>query len=105
MVVTVVLGAEPEVVLDEPEDFTRFHIAARGARDRSRLGAALSRAGAGELDGDDALVRVAWLRDAAGTGSGDGWEQGFTAMLDYTERKGWTDGTRHAVRAHVEWDQ
>ena len=112
MVITVVLGTEPHVALDEPDDFTRFHIAARGARDRSRLGAALSGAGAGALDGDDALVEVAWLRAAAAAGrAGAGsaeradWEQGFTAMLDYAERKGWTGPDRRAVRAHVEWDQ
>jgi hypothetical protein len=109
VVVTVVLGSEPHVALDEPDDFTRFHVAARGARDRSRLGAALSGAGAGALDGDDALVDVAWLRAAAGAGrvGGDGadWQQGFTAMLEYAERKGWTGPDRLAVRAHVEWDQ
>jgi hypothetical protein len=109
VIITVVLGTEPHVVLDEPDDFTRFHIAARGARDRSRLGAALSGAGAGALDGEDALVEVAWVRAAVAAGGGgrDGadWEQGFAAMLDYAERKGWTGPDRVAVRAHVEWDQ
>jgi hypothetical protein len=107
-----VLGSEPHVALDQPDDFTRFHIAARGARDRSRLGTALSVAGAGALDGDDALVDVAWLRAAAvaaGAGrvgaDGADWERGFTAMLDYAERKGWTGPDRLAVRAHVEWDE
>jgi hypothetical protein len=106
VVVTVVLGTEPEVALEEPDDFTRFHVSARGARDRSRLGAALTGAGAGSLDGDDALVDVAWLRAAAAAGGvGADWQQGFTAMLDYAERKGWTGAGRGTVRAHVEWDQ
>ncbi len=106
MVVTVVLGMEPEVVLEEPGAFTRFHVAARGARDRSRLGAALTGAGAGTLDGDDVLVDVAWLRAAAAAGGvNPDWEEGFTAMLDYAQRKGWADASRKTVRAHVEWDQ
>jgi hypothetical protein len=97
---------EPEVALEEPDDFTRFHVAARGARDRSRLGDAFTGAGAGALDGDDVLVDVAWLRAAATAGGvGPDWDQGFTAMLDYAERKGWTDAGRRAVRAHVEWGQ
>lgn len=103
MVITVVLGPEPDVTLEEPDDFTRFHIAARGARDRSRLGAALTEVGAGDLDGDDALVRSAWLRAQAAGRTGPDWDHGFTAMLDYAERKGWTDASRAAVRAHVEW--
>jgi hypothetical protein len=105
VVVTVTLGPEPAVALDEPDDFTRFHVAARGARDRSRLGDALAAAGAGALDGEDARVTVAWLRGAAATGRvGPDWERGFTAMLGHAERKGWTDAAREAVRAHVEWD-
>jgi len=105
MVVTVTLGPEPAVALDDPDDFTRFHIAAPGARDRSRLGAALTAAGAGDLDGDEVLVRTDWLRAEAAGRAGPEWEQGFTAMLDYAERKGWTDASRRAVRAHVEWGQ
>ena len=106
MLVTVVLGTEPVVALEEPDDFTRFHTAARGDRDRSRLGAALTGAGAGALDGEDALVDVAWLRAAVATGrAGPDWERGFSAMLDYAERKGWTDAARSSVRAHVEWGQ
>ena len=105
MVVTVVLGPEPSVWLESPDDFARFHIAARGAQDRSRLGGALTEAGAGDLDGDEALVRVSWLRAAAAGRVGPDWEQGLSSMLDYAERKGWTDASRQAVRAHVEWCQ
>ncbi|HVM65849.1 MAG TPA: hypothetical protein VMU14_13375 [Acidimicrobiales bacterium] len=105
MVITVAVGAAPEVELVEPDDFTRFHVAARGAPDRSRLGAALTAAGAGELDGDDVLVAVAWLRAAAVGRVAAEWDEGFTAMLDYAERKGWTDASRRTVRAHVEWGQ
>ncbi len=105
MVITVGAGPGPVVGLDEPDDFTRFHVAARGARDRSRVDAALAAAGAGALDGDDALVRVDWLRTAADGRVGDDWEQGLSAMLDYAERKGWTDAARRTVRAHIEWAQ
>jgi hypothetical protein len=105
VVVTVAIGAEPEVELVEPDDFTRFHVAARGVPDRSRLSAALTSAGAGELDGDEVLVSVAWLRQEARGRAGAEWDQGFAGMLDYAERKGWTDASRRAVRAHVEWGQ
>jgi hypothetical protein len=105
VVVTVAIGAEPEVELAKPDDFTRFHVAARGVPDRSRLGAALTASGAGELDGDEVLVAVAWLRAATRGRVGAEWDRGFTAMLDYAERKGWTDASRQTVRAHVEWDQ
>ena len=104
MVITVGPGPEPDVALDEPDDFTRFHVAARGEPDRSRLETAIARAGAGQLDGDDVLVRVSWLRRAAEGRTGPGWEQGFDGMLAYAERKGWTDAARQTVRAHVEWD-
>ena len=105
MIVTVTLGSEPAVALADPDDFTRFHVAAHGPRDGSRLDAALAEAGAGQPDGDDVQVSVAWLRAQAAGSAGPDWEHGFTAMLDYAERKGWTDATRASVRAHVEWDQ
>jgi hypothetical protein len=105
MVVTVALGPAASVALEEPDDFTRFHIAARGAQDRSRLGATLTEAGAGALDGEDVVVRVDWLRAAASGRVGAGWEQGLSAMLDYAETKGWADASRATVRAHVEWGQ
>ena len=75
-----------------------------GGRDRSRLTDILTGAEAGDLDGDDdVMVRIAWLRaEAAGRVAPD-WEEGFTGMLDYAERKGWLDEERHAVRAHIEW--
>ena len=103
MLVTVSMETQSTVVLEEPDDFSRFHVAARGGRDGSRLADALTAAGAGELDGDDVLVRVAWLRDAAAGRVTEEWEQGFAAMLAYAERKGWLERAGTAVRAHVEW--
>ena len=102
MVITVTVGAAPAVALDEPADFTRFHVAVRGGRDRSSLERALTAAGAGRLDGDDALIDVAWLRAAAAGRVDVGWEDGLAGMLAYAERKGWTDAEQRSVRAHVE---
>jgi len=102
MVITVTLGATSAVSLDEPADFTRFHVAVRGGRDRSSLEQALTGADAGRLDGDDALIRVPWLRAAATGRVGSDWEDGLAGMLAYAERKGWTDATRELVRAHIE---
>src|SRR5579871_6537312 len=126
MIVTVTLGGQPTVSLDDPDDFTRFHVAAHGPRDRSRLdtalaeagaalaeagaalaeaGAALAEGGGAEPDGEDVRVSVAWLRAQAAGRAGPDWERGFASMLDYAERKGWTDAARTSVQAHVEWDQ
>src|ERR1700676_2246509 len=66
MVITVPPRPQPTVTLAEPDDFTRFHVAVPGGRDRSRLAEALTASGAGQLDGDDVWVRVTWLRAAAG---------------------------------------
>jgi len=102
MVITVTVGATSAVTLDEPADFTRFHLAVRGGRDRSSLARALTGAEAGHLDGEDALIHVAWLRAAAAGRVGDDWEDGLAGMLAYAERKGWTDAGRAWVRGHVE---
>jgi hypothetical protein len=104
MVITVTTRTQPAVTLAEPDDFTRFHVAVTGGRDRSRVAEALTASGAGRLDGDDAWMRVAWLRSAAGDGATAAWEQGFAAMLEYAGRKGWMAADGEAVRAHVEWD-
>ena len=104
MVITVTTGTQPTVTLAEPDDFTRFHVTVLGGRDRSRLAEALTASGAGQPDGDDVWVRVAWLRTAADDGASPAWEQGFAAMLEYAGRKGWLAADGEAVRAHVEWD-
>ena len=103
MVITVTLGAPSAVALDEPDDFTRFHVAVRGGRDRSSLDVALADAGAGRLDGDDAVIDVGWLRSRAAGRVADDWDDGFRGMLAYAERKGWTDAAGTGVRGHVEW--
>src|SRR5258708_14259903 len=104
MVITGTTRTQPTVTLAEPDDFTRFHVAVPGGRDRSRLAEALTGSGAGQLDGDDVWVRVTWLRAAAGDGTSPTWEKGFAAMLEYAGRKGWLAADGESVRAHVEWE-
>jgi hypothetical protein len=85
-----------EVTLVDPDDFTKFHVDARGAGD---VGEALASAGAGRLDGDHAFIDTDWLRaTAAGTPE---WAEGFTKMLGYAQSKGWID-EHGAVQAHIE---
>ena len=80
------------------------------AEDERGLSAALSEAGIGRAaDTGDALVPAAVLRGLAveaaaqdGYELDDGWDEGFTGMLDYAGNKGWIDDDG-AVRAHVEW--
>lgn len=101
MVITVdlVSGA---VGLDAPEDCARFHVALRGGGDRAALDDALTRAGAGRLDGDGALIRVDAVRRLAAGRVLPGWEASFAKMLDYARSKGWLDDGGAAIRAHVE---
>ncbi|MEV1295444.1 hypothetical protein [Pseudonocardia sp. NPDC049635] len=90
------------VRLAEPEVFTAFHVVRPAAMTPDDLAAALSTHEIGQLDGDDVLVRVTAVRRLAEGRVGDDWEDGFTAMLAYAERKGWLTDDGAMVRAHVE---
>ena len=101
MVVDVDLQAEPPAVaLDDPDDCTAFSVRVRG--DRAVLGDALAAAGAGRVDGDEALIEVAVVRRLAEGRVGPGWEGDFAAMLDYAATKGWIADEGRSIRAHVE---
>jgi hypothetical protein len=104
--VVVDLDAEPStVVLEEPADCGRFHVAVRGDGDATALDAALRSQAVGEIDGDDgeALVGVDAVRRLAGGSVGEAWEKDFAAMLDYAGSKGWLSDDGGTIRAHVEW--
>ena len=98
------------MTLTGPDDFTRFHVSARGERDEqgepdvARLDAVLRATETGACDGpSDARVRIDAVRRMAGR-TDAGWETGFTAMLDFARTKGWLSDDGEAIRAHVEWD-
>lgn len=103
MIVVVASSAdgEPALTLDQADDCGSFHLEARGV-DAGGVAAALAKAGAGTLSGDDAFIAPAVIeRLAAGSGGAD-WTERFAAMLAYAETKGWLDADG-AVQAHIEW--
>jgi hypothetical protein len=65
--------------------------------------AALVTAGLGEWNGEDEidlnLARLHALAGAAATTPD--WEQSWTAMVAYAERKGWLAADGSTVRAHI----
>jgi hypothetical protein len=102
VIVSVDLGSS-FVVLEQPDDCKRFHVAATGDGGPARLHEVLVANAAGRVDGDDAFVDVAAVRMLAAGRVGDEWEGDFTAMLDFAAGKGWLDVSGAAIRAHVEW--
>ena len=105
MVVDVDLGEEPAVVvLAEPGDCGRFHVAVRGAADAGMLDRALRASATGNVDSDgEVVVRVDAVRRMAVGVVGESWETDFSTMLDYAASKGWLSEDGTAIRAHVEW--
>jgi hypothetical protein len=95
-------AGEPGVSLEDADNCNAFHLEARGV-DAAGVAAALARAGAGRVAGDDAFIeRAAVERLAAGAGVGDDWNGRYEGMLAYAAKKGWLDDDG-AVQAHIEW--
>lgn len=89
------------VTLEQPDDFTAFHVAvAGGAVSDDRLAAAL--APHGRLEDDHAWVEVEAVRALAGEAATAEWQTAFDAMLDYARSKGYLDESGDAIRAHLE---
>lgn len=91
-------AAGPPVV-DERDDFGRFHVEVAGDGD---VDAAVSTFGRLDDDGDHAWISVQAIREATSGPVDEGWEQRFQGMLDYAGSKGWLDEDRAAIRAHIE---
>jgi len=92
--------------LDDPGNVGQFHVAASGG-DTAAVAAVLGGAGAGADAGDapaeHVWVAVDWVRAQASGRVEAGWDDQFAKMLDYAGSKGWLDGSRSAIQAHVEW--
>jgi hypothetical protein len=103
MIITVDLsGPEAVVGLDDPSDCKRFHLSARGEKDESSLGLALTESGVGRIDSGDALIEVEAIRRLAEGRVTPAWTADFDQMLSYAKTKGWLQGD--AIQAHVEWE-
>jgi hypothetical protein len=92
-----------DVVLHQPDEFTRFSVALEGEGD---LAAALRQSGLGRPGPDDEHVVVdpLTLRALAGPAADERWDEGFAGMCAYAAGKGWVqpDGglLAHIERAH-----
>jgi hypothetical protein len=96
-------GATAAIELLEPGDCKAFHVAARGGN-TDALAAALSAASVGRLlPSGDAMIDTGAVRLLAHGKVPAGWDDDFTAMLEYAGSKGWLDDSGGAVQAHVEW--
>jgi hypothetical protein len=102
MIVHVDLAVTPAAVtLEDPADCGRFHVAAAGGSDLTRIGLAV-----GRPDADDHVwVSIDRVRELAAGAVDDSWAGAFAAMLAYAETKGWLSDDGGALRAHVEWVQ
>ena len=96
--------APPTVVLEEPADCGRFHVAGPGRPvTRPPSTTPCGRRPWVSLDGDgEALIDVEAVRRLAAGSVSDSWEGDFRAMLDYAGSKGWISDDGASIRAHVE---
>ncbi|MFJ4208064.1 hypothetical protein ACIPY2_06335 [Paenarthrobacter sp. NPDC089675] len=89
------------VALDEPDDCTSFKVLLSEIA-RDNLSTLLNRASAGQLDDEDVLVSVDWIRKECAGRIGMGWNYRFANMLVYAAGKGWLSDDGSHVRAHIE---
>ncbi len=93
-----------DVQLAEPDVFTDFHAVTGRALTREQCDSVLRTRGVGEVtpDGDHVLVTADAIRRLVAGRVADGWEDGFSAMLAYADKKGWLTSDGSAVRVHIE---
>lgn len=101
-----VLGGDPPVRLDEPDDLRRLHAVVLGAAGPpGPTGLADLVAGVEGLAvaGDGFAVTPALLQRLAGPlGEQPQWRDGLAAAVRYARDRGWWDDARGAVLVHVE---
>ncbi len=97
------------IKLVNPADFSVFRIvigtpaSARPDTQSHRLGDVVAAQHVGVLRSDgDVAVEPDVIRFMAAGQGGDGWEQGFRAMISVAEHQGWIDD-RGRIQAHVVW--
>ena len=89
------------VALDEPDDCTSFKVLlSEEARDS--LPSLLQSAAAGQLEDQDVMVSVSWIKSECAGRIGMGWNYRFANMLVYAAGKGWLSDDGAHVRAHIE---
>jgi len=109
VILDVDLSARPPAVrLLEQDALRKFHVAVHGVPTGvfDGLDVAVRAAGAGRLDGAEVLVPVDWVRaQAQACGRYDeAWEKDFTAMVEYSDSRGWIEENGTCFRVHCEWE-
>lgn len=90
--------------MEEPENFTAFHVEVVGSYDAQGLDGALASSHTGSFDGDRALIRVDAIRRLAEGRVGDDWQQKLDGMVGYAVSKGWWHEESASIIAHIEGD-
>ena len=92
--------SEQRVLLQDPDDFSRFSVALEGEGDLARV---VHQSGLGRLTEDGAHVAVdpVALRALAGPAATEQWDEGFAGMCAYAAGKGWVEADG-GVLAHIE---
>jgi hypothetical protein len=93
-----------ELSLEEPDDFTRFHVEVPGNRSPEEVAALLQHRDVGrpvEGDPDRVWISVEAVRHLSAGAVGEDWSSGFEGMLAYARSKGFLDEPGTHVRAHV----
>lgn len=94
-------GSTRTVSLEEPNDFTTFHVVASGLPPKDVPGV-LGTLGVGQPVDSDVFIDVSALRRLASGVRSAAWDESFDAMVTYARGKGWTADDGDALRAHVE---
>jgi len=97
------LTAAGELHLEDRDNFRAFKLVVEG--DRTRLEEARRAiAGKAEIaDADTAWIFEATLRHWPGVADDAAWQENFSAMIEKARPHGWIDGSRNAIKAHVQW--
>ena len=92
--------SEQRVLLQDPDDFSRFSVALEGEGDLAQV---VHQSGLGRLQEDGAHVAVdpVALRALAGPAATEQWDEGFSGMCAYAAGKGWVEADG-GVLAHIE---
>ena len=90
------------MTVQEADDLTRLHVQAETDA-LAEVNAALQACGAGEVSGDEVLLSVAWLHDAASAAAegSDEWATGWDRMIEYAGKQGWLAADGTLVQAHI----
>ena len=94
------------VMLAEPDDTKRFHVAVANAADRERVAELLASHVGGRFDADDdthVWVSAGRVRALAEGRVPASWNEHFDTMLAKGEKHGFYDPAAEAIKGHVEW--